>query len=29
MRLYGWFERHSRGVYGLTAEGCAALLRWS
>ncbi|MGI4953634.1 MAG: DUF2161 family putative PD-(D/E)XK-type phosphodiesterase [Janthinobacterium lividum] len=27
--VYGWFERHSRGVYGLTAEGRAALLRWT
>ena len=27
--VYGWFERVARGVYGLTAEGRAALLRWT
>ncbi len=26
--VYGWFERTERGVYGLTALGEAALLRW-
>src|SRR4051812_25227396 len=26
--VYGWFERVGRGVYGLTAEGRAALRRW-
>jgi hypothetical protein len=26
--VYGWFERRARGVYGLTGEGQAALLRW-
>lgn len=26
--VYGWFVRASRGVYGLTDEGRAALLRW-
>lgn len=25
---YGWFERVGRGVYGLTPDGQAALLRW-
>ena len=27
--VYGWFERRSRGVYALTAEGQAALQRWT
>lgn len=27
--VYGWFVRQARGVYGLTEEGRAALLRWS
>jgi hypothetical protein len=26
--VYGWFERTTRGVYGLTEAGRAALLRW-
>jgi hypothetical protein len=26
--VYGWFERHDRGVYGLTAAGLEALQRW-
>jgi hypothetical protein len=26
--VYGWFERTGRGVYRLTADGEAALLRW-
>lgn len=26
--VYGWFERQGKGVYGLTAEGMAALERW-
>ena len=26
--VYGWFARIDRGVYDLTAEGRAALLRW-
>jgi hypothetical protein len=26
--VYGWFERIERGVYGLTNEGRAALVRW-
>lgn len=26
--VYGWFVRVERGVYGLTSEGQAALLRW-
>ena len=26
--VYGWFQRTSRGIYALTAEGEAALLRW-
>lgn len=26
--VYGWFERTARGVYALTPEGQAALLRW-
>ena len=26
--VYGWFERVERGVYGLTREGRAALVRW-
>lgn len=26
--VYGWFRRVERGVYGLTPEGEAALLRW-
>ncbi|KQT60755.1 hypothetical protein ASG54_25000 [Aureimonas sp. Leaf460] len=26
--VYGWFERTTRGVYALTPEGHAALLRW-
>ena len=26
--VYGWFERVERGIYGLTAEGRAALRRW-
>ena len=26
--VYGWFARVERGVYGLTGEGRAALLRW-
>ncbi len=26
--VYGWFERTERGVYRLTADGEAALLRW-
>lgn len=26
--VYGWFERVERGVYGLTAAGEAALVRW-
>lgn len=26
--VYGWFERTSRGVYGLTPAGDAALVRW-
>jgi hypothetical protein len=27
--VYGWFERLDRGIYGLTASGGDALLRWS
>lgn len=27
--VYGWFARVTRGVYALTADGEAALLRWS
>lgn len=26
--VYGWFERLDRGIYGLTDEGRAALIRW-
>ena len=26
---YGWFDRVSRGVYGLTAEGQAGLVHWA
>jgi len=26
--VYGWFERHDRGVYGLTEAGRDALQRW-
>ncbi|OLP61221.1 hypothetical protein BJF93_20735 [Xaviernesmea oryzae] len=26
--VYGWFERVERGVYGLTEQGVAALVRW-
>jgi hypothetical protein len=26
--VYGWFERIERGVYGLTHQGRAALVRW-
>lgn len=26
--VYGWFERESRGLYGLTDAGRAALIRW-
>ena len=26
--VYGWFQRTERGVYRLTAQGDAALLRW-
>ncbi|WP_426239099.1 DUF2161 domain-containing phosphodiesterase [Pararhizobium sp. DWP1-1-3] len=26
--VYGWFERIDRGVYGLTATGAEALIRW-
>jgi hypothetical protein len=26
--VYGWFVRVERGVYGLTEEGRAALVRW-
>ncbi|OJF98905.1 DUF2161 domain-containing phosphodiesterase [Pararhizobium antarcticum] len=26
--VYGWFERHERGVYGLTDAGREALQRW-
>jgi hypothetical protein len=27
--VYGWFERVSRGVYGLTAEGMVGLERFA
>jgi hypothetical protein len=26
--VYGWFERIDRGIYGLTATGAEALIRW-
>ncbi len=26
--VYGWFERIDRGIYGLTASGAEALIRW-
>ncbi|WP_275788706.1 DUF2161 domain-containing phosphodiesterase [Pararhizobium gei] len=26
--VYGWFERIDRGIYGLTAAGAEALIRW-
>lgn len=26
--VYGWFEKQGKGVYALTPEGAAALLRW-
>lgn len=26
--VYGWFERLDRGIYGLTAAGTEALIRW-
>jgi hypothetical protein len=26
--VYGWFERIDRGIYGLTAAGAEALMRW-
>ncbi len=26
--VYGWFVRIERGVYALTSEGQAALVRW-
>jgi hypothetical protein len=27
--VYGWFERIERGLYGLTASGRVALVKWS
>ena len=27
--VYGWFERIERGLYGLTASGRVALVKWA